>query len=89
MMHEDSLTPYRKYIDNILSSQHNSFCHFTCYYKTSASFVIIRHSSSIDIIYVGIIQHYTTSSLHHHSTLYNIVITQHRPQNNIHNYSPL
>ena len=80
LMHEDSLTPYKKYTDNRLSSEHNSFRHFTCYYKTSKSFVIhIRHSSSIYIIYVVIIQHYTTSSLRHLSTLYNIVITQHRP----------
>ena len=44
MMHEDSLTTYRKYINNNKSSsQHSSFRHFTCYYKTSTSFVIIQH----------------------------------------------
>jgi len=44
MMHEDSLTTYRKYINNNKSSsQHSSSHHFTCDYKTSTSFVIIRH----------------------------------------------
>ena len=44
MMHEDSPTTYRKYINNNKSSSHHSsFRHFTCYYKTSTSFVIIQH----------------------------------------------
>ena len=83
MMHEDSLTTNRKYINNISSSQHSSFRHFTCYYKTSTSHLYIIKG----IIYVVIIQNYTTWSLLHHSTFYNIVITsllniiitQHRP----------
>jgi len=79
MMHEDSLTTYRKYINNNKSSsQHSSFRHFTCYYKTSTSF--------------DIIQHYTTWLLLHHSTFYNIVITVkfllHHYRYNYHFYSP-
>lgn len=69
MMHEDSLTPYRKYIDNKSSSQHSSFHHSTCYSKTSISFVIIRHS------YMSFIHHHRHHLCRHYSILYNPVIT--------------
>jgi len=62
MMHEDSLTTYRKYIsNNKSSSEHNSFHYFTCYYKTSTSFVIIRYYSTLyNVGYYFIIQSFTT-----------------------------
>ena len=69
MMHEDSLTTYRKYINNNKSSsQHSSFRHFTCYYKTSTSFVIIQHLYNMVI----------TSSFNLLQHSHYIIITQYR-----------